>query len=297
MMPHLFTLLVFGCLMASAAFAQVGQRAVKTTADLLIQPPETFSERAAGDPNFTSIVTTMGDATVGDVGTRTWLWVPTATNAASSTVLVYPPYPVGRWIAIGAVGSGGAGAAGTPTTFNTFSALVGATPDTARPLARVLGGSALNDSNGGDYVWDSASAAATNVAPAGPIAIPYGAATGRYVRLVQGNAVLDDAQLQGTTTISKAPFTGGATEPATIRELDIKSASVAENLAALKNAPVEATRLRLGIVRVNTITSSISDNAIGFWLWDPASSATESPVVQKSSTIPTSDPGRWLKFF
>lgn len=211
----------------------------------------------------------------------------------------------------------------TVTTVNTMADLLNLAPIATRPQVRVLGGSVVNDGGGGDYVWVAGSVAATNAANA--IASPYGAAVGRWLKLVQGGPILDDATLQGTATVAagsgialpsgatlaaasgstvvlqgttvlgKPPFTGGPTEPASVLEVEIRSVSVSTDLVALKALAVNSTVNRLALVRQNTITSDISDNAIGFWLWDPASTATESPVVQKSSTVPSGDPGRWLK--
>lgn len=208
------------------------------------------------------------------------------------------------------------------TTVNTMAELVGLVPISTRPHVRVLGGASINDGAGGDYVWVAASTAATNAINS--IAYPYGSAAGRWLKLVQGAPFLDDATLQGNSTvpsgatftladgaflvapdgatvtlhdayITKPPFTGTATEPATVQEVTIRSVSIATDLVALKALTVNTTVNRMAVVRENTVTSDISDNAVGFWLWDPASTAAESPVVQKSSTFASGDPGRWLK--
>lgn len=210
----------------------------------------------------------------------------------------------------------------TITTVSTMADLLALTPVTSRPHVRVLGGSAINDGGGGDYVWVAASSAATNAVNS--IASPYGAAAGRWLKLVQGAPFLDDATLQGNSTvpsgatltladgsfllapdgatvtlhdvfITKPAFTATATEPATVQEVTIRSVSIATDLVALKALVVNTTVNRMAFVRQNTVTTGISDNAVGFWLWDPASTATESPVVQKSSTFASGDPGRWLK--
>lgn len=211
----------------------------------------------------------------------------------------------------------------TVTTVPTIAALLSLAPSTAKPEVHVLGASVPNDEGGGDYIWIPGSVATTNAYDA--IASPYGAAMGRWLKRVNNRPILKDATLkgtstiaaggglvlpsgaslaaasgstvvfQGTTVLAKPPFTAGPTEPASVLEVEIRSVSMVTDLAAMKALTVNTTVQRLAWVRQTTVTGGISDNAVGFWLWDPLSSAAESPVVQKSSTFPSGDPGRWLK--
>ena len=210
----------------------------------------------------------------------------------------------------------------TVTTVPSIAALLNMVPSTAKPEVHVLGNVTPNDGGGGDYIWVAGSVATTNAFDA--IASPYGAAQGRWLKRISNRPILKDATLQGGATISpggllavpsgasvvassgslvalhdtlvtKLPFTGGPLEVATVQEVTIRSISIATSLAAMKGITVDTNVNRMAFVRENTITGGISDNALGFWLWDPASGAAESPVVQKSNTFGPSDAGRWLK--
>lgn len=216
----------------------------------------------------------------------------------------------------------------TVTTVSTMADLLALTPVPARPHVRVLGGAVINDGAGGDYVWVAASTAATNAVNS--IASPYGAAAGRWLKLVQGAPMLDDATLLGVTTVpsgagialqagsgfaaaSGAPVTidtlviskaySSATGFEPVRKGDFEQAIIplVANLAALRNLPIPGgagftpSVFRRATVLANTVTSGIADGAKGDWYWDASSTLTESPVVQKSNLLPGSDPGRWLK--
>lgn len=105
-----------------------------------------------------------------------------------------------------------------------------------------------------------------------------------------------------TLLIPKAYASAGSTEPIRKLEFDQSVIPLAGNLAALKalnvplsNGPLLPTGFRQGRVLANTVALGISDGAKGDWYWDPDSVIAESPVVQKSSILAPSDPGRWIK--
>ena len=216
----------------------------------------------------------------------------------------------------------------TVTTVPTMAGLVSMAPVSSRPHVRVLGGATINDGAGGDYVWVAASTAATNAVNS--IASPYGATAGRWLKLVQGAPMLDDATLLGVTTVpsgagialqagsgfaaaSGAPVTidtlvlpksySSATAFEPVRKGDFEQAimPLVANLVALRNLPIPSgagftpSVFRRATVLANTVTAGIADGAKGDWYWDASSTLAESPVVQKSNLLPGSDPGRWLK--
>lgn len=73
----------------------------------------------------------------------------------------------------------------TVTVVNNVSNLLALAPNPQKPLVDVLGASTANDGGGARVVWVAASTAATNTwANGGPVARPFGSATGRYLRLI-----------------------------------------------------------------------------------------------------------------
>jgi hypothetical protein len=89
----------------------------------------------------------------------------------------------------------------SPTTVNTVADLLNVVPNPQKPLVMVLGSTSANDGLGGDYIWAGASGATTNTAAnGGPIAKPYGAAFGRWIKRTQYIANLRNPTLYGTVT-------------------------------------------------------------------------------------------------
>jgi hypothetical protein len=88
-----------------------------------------------------------------------------------------------------------------PTTVNTVADLLNVVPNPQKPLVMVLGSTSANDGLGGDYIWSASSAAPTNTAAnGGPIARPYGAAFGRWIKRTQYVANLRNPTLFGTVS-------------------------------------------------------------------------------------------------
>ncbi len=84
------------------------------------------------------------------------------------------------------------------TVVTNVANLLALTPVTTRPVVQVLGQVTANDGLGRDVIWSAASSAATNTwAAGGPIARPYGSATGRWFTLTN------------TTFPPDLPLTGG----------------------------------------------------------------------------------------
>lgn len=88
-----------------------------------------------------------------------------------------------------------------PTSVNSVADLLNVVPNIQKPLVFVLGQNSANDQSGGDYIWAASSGATTNTAAnGGPIASPYGAAFGRWIKRTQYIANLRNPTLFGTVS-------------------------------------------------------------------------------------------------
>ena len=221
----------------------------------------------------------------------------------------------------------GALAQSTVTTVPNVASLVALQPLNSRPNVRVLGGTAPNDGGGGDFIWIWGRNLATNTAAnGGPFAWPFGSAQGRWIRLTQYLPELKEARLSGSArvqsggeirissgaaligeegsniTAPKITITGDpvdSTDAVTVGAmtqnlnvvLALTGVSLVNNKSALIGAAVSTSFARQCYVR----NSTTGDGAAGMWMWDPNSTASESPTCVKSSNLSPSANGRWLK--
>jgi hypothetical protein len=73
-------------------------------------------------------------------------------------------------------------------------------------------------------------------------------------------------------------------------EVDYQSPNIVNDLTALRALPVATFLHRIVYVR----NSTSNNGAAGAWIWDYASTWSESVVIQKSDTLDPSSAGRWL---
>ncbi len=93
------------------------------------------------------------------------------------------------------------GQAFSPLAVPSIAELLKIEPNPAKPLVMVLGQNTANDQSGGDYVWAGSSGATTNTAAnGGPIARPYGALFGRWIKRTQYIGNFRNPTLYGTVS-------------------------------------------------------------------------------------------------
>lgn len=216
---------------------------------------------------------------------------------------------------------------GTPVTVPNYAAMSVLSPSATRNFVHVLGASIPGDGGGGDYLWNSTSTATTNTAAnGGPIAYPYNAAAGRWIRhtsnlpelkgarfsgtsmlqsggvfqilsgatleiLSGGTLTADKITISGTPTDNTDAATVGLVTQLTTISVAVTGTAIVNTKSALIGTGVSTTLARQGYVR----NSTSGDGAAGMWVWDPTSTATESPVCVKSSNLNSGAAGRWLK--
>jgi hypothetical protein len=132
---------------------------------------------------------------------------------------------------------------------------------------------------------------------AGTTVVPSGAGinlvSGSGLSVASGSAlvaaagstvVMDQLILAGSVTNRNSQYA------ATRAEVDYQSPGIVNDLAALRALPVATFLHRIVYVR----NSTSGNGAAGAWIWDYASTWSESVVIQKSDTLDPGFAGRWL---
>lgn len=251
---------------SAVAQSQNVSRVVATAADLVAQPPETLASTLPGAA--LSFVTTTGDVTPG-TGKKSWYWAPSAalaTNTAANNGPIAYPWGsgTGRWLFVPESGAGsgtisGGGTNGEVAIFTGPSAVasIGISTNTLRNTSRVVltsaelvaqspaelaattGGSLAFVTTTGDLIagtgvrhwrWNSGSTTTTNTAAAGgPIAYPYGGATGRWEAVATASLPAASYRLMTIPALypDAADGSPNATDPVTSIQSYYNSASAA----------------------------------------------------------------------